>query len=131
MSKVTTENKYEKNLSITLALAAKKFGIPSISFLEMEIIEFNEARYHKFIDATFQDLTVDVEEVQNDLLLLVEYLSNELLTEHCQEWTTSSRKLGLIWNIKIDFNVDQIDVTTREKVIRDVPKPEFNFTISE
>lgn len=131
MSKVVTNKKYEKNLSITLAMMAKKFGVPSISFLEMEIIEFNEERYHKFIDATFQDLTVDIEEIHDDLLLLVEHLSNELLTDYCQEWAVSSKKLGLIWNFKIDFNADQIDVTAREKIIKDVPRPEFNFTISE
>lgn len=122
--------KYEKDLSLVLAKAVKQFGVVSISFLEMEIIEFNDEKYHKFLDATFTDLSVDVEEVHSDLLLLTEHLANELLDDYCQAWGNSSKNFALIWNFKIDFNADQIDVTTRERVMKETKKPEYNFQIA-
>ena len=94
-----------------LATARKKVGLKTLALLDMRIIQWNEEWFHEFEDATFSDLSVDVEEHAEELKELTDYLSNEYLLEECDNRTLgeTSPNLASVWRFMIDFEEGTIE----------------------
>lgn len=118
-----------ETLQIMLARARKKFGLPTLTFLEMQVIEWNESFYHKFCDATFSDLSVDLEEEKDNLAELVDFLTNEFLLIECENRTLgeTDEKTASVWTFQIDFEEFLISGTAVSRKIVDTPVKNVSF----
>jgi hypothetical protein len=100
-----------------------------LSFIEIDIIEWNEEFFYNYRDSASSDLSVDMEEIQPDLVELAESLANTLLLSYCVAKVVTSTKLAVIWKFNIDFETGNIRCSVKERRINDNKKGKEGFTI--
>ena len=101
-----------------------------LSFMEIDIIEWNEDFFYNYRDAASSDLSVDMDEIQDELVDLAESIANTILMDQCVSKVVTSSKLAVIWKFHVDFETCNIRCTVKERRISDTKRGKDGFTIS-
>lgn len=107
----------------------QNFSLASLNYIEFQVVLFNEELSKCIKDYAFYELSDATEEELDSMDELIDFIFDNCLKEHCVPWKETSRKIGLVWSILVDFEDSEITIAASEKTIKSRKLEEHSLTL--